>query len=93
MEGVKYDQGKVLMGCIPPHAELAIAKVLTFGANKYDRENWRKLDNIQVRYLDATMRHLNAYRRGEELDVESGESHLAHAACCLMFMLEIEETK
>ena len=92
MEGVKYDAGKPLMGCIPPHAELLIAEVLTYGAKKYDRENWRTIDCLEVRYLDAAMRHLNAYRRGEEIDPESGLPHLAHVVCCLMFILEYKET-
>lgn len=88
--GKKFDGGKPLMGCLPPHAELEIAKVLTFGAEKYGRDNWRTLDSLQTRYTDACMRHLNAYRRGEVVDEESGLHHLAHAMCCLMFKLEDE---
>lgn len=91
MEGVKFDYGKVLMGCIPPNAELAVAKVLSFGARKYDRENWRKVDNAEERYLDAAMRHINADRRGEKTDAESGEDHLAHAVACLLFILELRK--
>ena len=29
---------------------------------------------------------------GEDKDPESGLSHLAHAACCIMFLLEFEKT-
>ena len=87
-EGKKYDTGKPMMACLPPHAELEIAKVLTFGAEKYGRWNWSRLDNLEVRYMDAAMRHLNAYRRGELVDEETGLSHLAHAVCCLMFIEE-----
>lgn len=90
-EGRKLDGGKVIMGAIPPDAELAVARVLTFGAEKYARDNWRKVPDMDVRYMDAALRHLNAYRRGEPADHESGESHLAHAACCIMFLLQIEE--
>ncbi len=90
-EGRKLDGGKVIMGAIPPDAELAVARVLTFGAEKYARDNWRKVTEMDVRYMDAALRHLNAHRRGEQVDSESGESHLAHAACCIMFLLQIEE--
>lgn len=90
-EGRKLDGGKVIMGAIPPDAELAVARVLTFGAEKYARDNWRKVPDMGVRYMDAALRHLNAHRRGELADHESGESHLAHAACCILFMLQIEE--
>ncbi|MGL5729316.1 MAG: dATP/dGTP diphosphohydrolase domain-containing protein [Plesiomonas sp.] len=85
---VKHDTGKPLMGALPPNAELAVARVLTFGAEKYGRDNWRGLDDSDTRYMDAALRHINAVRRGETHDDESGEHHLAHAVCCLMFMLE-----
>lgn len=87
-EGLKFDQGKPLMGALPPNAELAIAEVITFGAAKYGRDNWKHVDDSEQRYMDALLRHVNAYRRGESLDEESGKSHLAHAGCCLMFLLE-----
>lgn len=91
--GSKHDSGKPLMGAVPPNALLAVAKVLTFGAEKYGRDNWRQVESAETRYLDAALRHINAYQRGEAVDPESGESHLAHAACSLMFMLELQEGK
>lgn len=89
--GSKHDTGKPLMGTVPPNALLAVAQVLTFGAQKYGRDNWRQVSNAETRYLDAALRHINAYQRGEAVDPESGESHLAHAVCSLMFMLELRE--
>lgn len=89
--GQKFDTGKPIIGAIPPHAELAVARVMTFGAQKYARDNWRKIDDIPTRYMDAALRHLNAVRRGEMVDPESGEHHLAHAACCILFMLDVVE--
>lgn len=89
--GSKHDSGKPLMGAVPPNVLLAVARVLTFGAEKYGRDNWRQVENAETRYLDAALRHINAYQRGEAADPESGESHLAHAVCSLMFMLEMQE--
>lgn len=89
--GSKHDSGKPLMGAVPPNALLAVARVLTFGAEKYGRDNWRQVESAETRYLDAALRHINAYQRGEVADPESGESHLAHAVCSLMFMLEMQE--
>ena len=89
--GSKHDSGKPLMGAVPPNALLAVARVLTFGAEKYGRDNWRQVENAESRYLDAALRHINAYQRGELADPESGESHLAHAVCSLMFMLEMQK--
>jgi hypothetical protein len=88
--GSKHDSGKPLMGAVPPNALLAVAKVLTFGAQKYGRGNWQQVENAETRYMDAALRHINAYQRGEQLDPESGENHLAHAVCSLMFILEKE---
>ena len=90
--GTKADPGKPILGAIPPHAELAVARVLTFGAKKYSRGNWAHVENSDERYMDAALRHLNAHRRGEKTDSETGENHLAHAICCLMFILENSET-
>lgn len=88
--GSKHDSGKPLMGAVPPNALLAVARVLTFGAEKYGRDNWRQVESAETRYMDAALRHLNAYQRGEAVDQESGESHLAHAVCSLMFVLELQ---
>src|SRR5690554_1536972 len=87
----KDDHGKPRYGLIPPHAELELARVLTMGAEKYGADNWRKGGAESIpRYVDAAQRHIAAYRRGEELDGESGLQHLAHAVASLMFIMELE---
>lgn len=88
--GQKHDQGKARCDLLPPHAVLEVAKVLTFGAVKYAPNNWRKVPDALDRYLAAALRHQLAYMTGELNDPESGLPHLAHAACCLMFILELE---
>ena len=89
-DGIKYDSEKPKMNLLPPKAIVEISKVLTFGAAKYDAENWRKLDDLQNRYTAGALRHIFAHMDGEELDPETNLSHLAHAMCCLLFKLEIE---
>ena len=89
-EGIKYDSAKPRMNLLPPKAIIEVSKVLTFGAEKYDAENWRKLDDLQNRYTAGALRHIFAHMDGEELDSETNLSHLAHAMCCLLFKLEIE---
>ena len=90
MTGLKFDSEKPRMDLLPPKAIFEVAKVLGFGAEKYGPENWRLLDNLQGRYTAGALRHIFAHMDGEELDPESGTSHLAHALCCLLFKLEIE---
>ena len=83
--GSKLDDGKPRMSLIDPFFLTAVAQVLTFGATKYDAHNWR--GGIAVsRLLDAALRHINAFNDGQDNDPESGLPHMAHAACCLMFI-------
>jgi hypothetical protein len=93
IEGRKFDSEKPKMYLLPPKALIEVSKVLTFGAEKYDEENWRKLDNLQNRYTGGALRHLFAHMDGELNDPETNYSHLAHAICCLLFKLEIELEK
>ena len=82
--GIKFDNEKLLFDLLEPEFEEGIAKVLTYGAKKYAPDNWKKIETR--RYYHALRRHWNAYRKGERFDEESGESHLYHMACCLMFI-------
>jgi hypothetical protein len=86
--GRKFDSGKPEYGLVPPYALDELVKVLTIGAQKYERENWRHVPDAERRYFDAMQRHAWAWRRGEILDPETGMHHLAHAACCLFFLYE-----
>ena len=88
-EFTKHDHGKPRYSLIPPIAEREMVDVLTFGAKKYTPDNWKNVDDLS-RYIDAAMRHIAAYRRGETHDDESGLHHLAHAMCCLSFIVDIE---
>lgn len=88
---VKHDQDKLPMNLLSREALEQTAAVLKFGAQKYAEHNWRK-GFLWSRPLAAAMRHLHAFNDGEDVDPESGLSHLAHAMCCVMFLLEFEKT-
>jgi len=87
--GVKYDADKPRMDLLDSYAIEELAKVLAFGAKKYDAHNWRK-GITKGRLIAAALRHLFAYLRGEDKDAETGLSHVAHAMCCCMFLLGLE---
>lgn len=89
-DGRKDDAGKLDWTLMPWAGLSEILRVLEFGAKKYDRDNWRKVPDAKRRYMSAALRHLIAHARGEALDPESGLSHLAHAGCCILFLLEVE---
>ena len=84
--GLKFDKGKLRYSLIPPEATKAIAEVLTFGAQKYAPNSWQSVPNAHERYLDALMRHLEAYRAGELTDPESGLPHMSHLLCNAAFL-------
>lgn len=86
--GRKFDADKLEYGLTPPLAYKAMVDVLTFGAQKYERDNWKRVPDSKRRYFDALQRHVWAWKEGEVLDPESGKHHLAHAMCCLYFLYE-----
>lgn len=84
-QGTKYDNGKPPMALVRPEFVEGVASVLGFGAQKYAPWNWAQ--GIQYsRVLSALERHVGAFKKGEDLDPETGLSHLYHASCCLMFL-------
>ena len=90
-DGVKHDNGKIDWSLLPIEGVEEIAKVLTFGAKKYDRFNWAKVPDPMMRYYAAAMRHMAAWRKGFKRDKQSGCSHLAHAGCCLLFLMHFDQ--
>lgn len=86
--GRKFDGNKLQYGLLPPVALKATVDVLTFGAEKYEPDNWKHVPDSKRRYFDALQRHLWAWKEGEQMDPESGKHHLAHALCNLMFLYE-----
>ena len=81
---------KTPLALIPPIAMEKIALVHQLGSKKYGAFNWRKTGVCASTYVNAIMRHLNAWRDGEDLDPESGISHLAHIACGCNILLDAD---
>jgi dATP/dGTP diphosphohydrolase len=89
--GKKYDQAKIPVGLLSTTALMRIAEVMGFGAKKYGSHNWRA-GIAWSRVSDAALRHLLAWKDGEDKDPESGLNHLAHLGCCVLFLLEYLST-
>ena len=88
--GVKHDKDpneKPKITLIPLKALWEVAKVMTFGAQKYGRFNWKGGIDYS-RLADAACRHIIQFMEGEDNDKEFGLSHLAHAACSILMLLE-----
>jgi len=88
--GVKYDNGKPQWSLLPFRALTQVVEVLTYGAKKYAPDNWKKVPDARRRYIDAGFRHLTAYTTGETNDPETGKHHLAHAICCMLYLVAFD---
>lgn len=84
--GTKHDTGKDPWDLLPWDAVREIVKILAFGASKYAPRNWEK-GIVYSRLFAALQRHALAWWEREDRDPETGRSHLAHAACCVCFLL------
>lgn len=81
----KFDEGKPRYDLVDADAITGLAEVLGFGAKKYAPDNWRKGIEFS-RLIRALESHLNAIKRGEYTDPESGLPHIDHLGCNWMFL-------
>lgn len=87
------DDGKDPLSYLPWDGVRAVSRVQAYGHRKYhDYNNFRK--GMEVgRNLSCALRHIASFMEGETNDPESKESHLAHAACRLLFVLQNQHDK
>ena len=83
---LKYDTGKTMWHLLPLDVIEGIAKVMTFGADKYSEDGWKNTDLGISRCYSAMMRHYMAMQSGEHIDPESGLPHAYHFATNAMFI-------
>lgn len=90
--GMKYDSGKLRASLLRdfPLSFIELAKILTFGANKYKAQSWQTVPNGIERYSDAADRHDLQWWAGEVLDEESGCMHEAQVIINRLFVLELK---
>ncbi len=88
--GIKHDSGKPRWSLLPLGTVAQVVRVLEFGAAKYALDNWKTVPDARTRYFDALMRHVHAWWAGERNDPETGCHHLAHAGCCVLFLLWLD---
>lgn len=65
-------------------AEVGVA--MLEGAAKYGRHNYRAVGVRASVYYDATLRHLFSWWEGEDLDPDSGMSHITKAITSLVVL-------
>jgi hypothetical protein len=67
----------------------SIARIMEFGATKYDDGNWKLGGKPDKEYLDSMFRHITLWLEGEVYDEDSGCSHLGHAIWNLMALHQL----
>ena len=64
----------------------SMAQVLEYGAGKYERNNWLKGYVDRFSTIDSLYRHLKKIILGNDIDWESGLTHIGHIMCNVMFL-------
>lgn len=67
------------------------AKVHKHGADKYGERNWRTQPILASTYEGAILRHFLAWVAGEDIDKDSGYSHLSHIRACCAVVLDSQK--
>ncbi len=75
---------------VPMIAVYEMGKAMLDGVRKYGLFNWRKHEVRSDVYIDAAMRHINAWNDGEGVAADSGVHHLAHAMACMSIIIDAE---
>ncbi len=75
---------------IPPVAIVEESVVMALGAAKYGAFNWQDDPVDATTYYSAAIRHLLQWFSGEDVDPESGASHLAHVRACMAILIDAQ---
>jgi hypothetical protein len=84
-------QAKPSPALVPPVAILEVAQAFRDGAKKYNAYNWREKPVPSLTYINAALRHIYSWMDGEERSDDADVHHLAHAAACMMIVLDAQK--
>src|SRR5438105_3387620 len=84
----KKGDAKPSLALVPSSLLVPLSEVMKLGVKKYGAWNWRDKNPRMMVYLNAMLRHVHASLDGEDIDPESGQPHLAHAAACVLIILD-----
>jgi hypothetical protein len=74
---------KAAMSCVPNGVLMELGVAMMEGARKYGRHNYRIAGVRASVYYDAFMRHAMSWWEGEDIDPDSGLSHITKAIATL----------
>lgn len=77
---------KVPMHCVSARVLMELGLAMMEGGRKYGTHNYRKMGVRGSVYYDATMRHIMDWWEGQDIDPDSGVSHIIKAIAGLVVM-------
>ena len=90
---VRDNQAKPDPTLVHPEMILGAARALTYGCQKYSRNNFLQGEGMPLEVVLASMqRHLLAYQAGQDNDEESGLTHLDHVGANLSMLVALVES-
>ena len=91
-QGNRFNEGKPKWSLVPQSSLIPMVQVLEFGAKKYGAYNWAK--GLSIRETcESLKRHLDAFMEGEDIDSDSGLSHIGHIQCNALFLSWMMENR
>lgn len=84
---------KVPFSTVPAQVIAEVGLAMLEGALKYGRHNYRVSGVRASVYYDAALRHLTAWWEGEDIDADSGLSHVTKAMACLVVLRDAMRQK
>jgi hypothetical protein len=81
--GGKQSKVEYAFDQLDPLAMFQLAGIIQKGAEKYGRDNWKKITTKE--HLNHALQHIFAHLAGDKQD-----DHLGHAFCRLMFAIVVD---
>lgn len=88
-KALRFNEGKLPYDLVPSFPLEELVRVYQHGMKKYAPRNWEKGNEYTINY-GALMRHLQKWYQGEDKDLESNLSHLAHVAWGCFALMEYQ---
>lgn len=77
---------KASLSCVSSPVLMELGIAMQEGGAKYGRHNYRVIGVRGSVYYDATLRHLMSWWEGEDIDPDSGISHITKAIASLVVL-------
>ena len=81
---LRFNQGKPDWTLVDFKSLLPLVDVMTYGATKYEKDNWKLECEDPIQHIQSGLRHMLELANGNEVDAESGLPHSGHIIANMM---------